>query len=377
MGEANKTLLPTEKKIQDAEKEGNFNYAADVTQLAVLIFGLMALALIAYRIPTEFDRLVEFSLRAITQPNFELVVYDWLRVLFLVVLELGAIIFITTGVIAWVATICQVGFVFSGAKIQKGITFEQGLNVVSNAKNLFSKQSLATLFVNILKVVIICYVAYYVIKNDKMLIDEIYSCRLDLLCGLSVGAGRAITILLYIVVAMIPLAAFDWFIHYKLYIGQNMMSPDELEREHKDSEGDPHMKSHRKQMARELLEGGADYQRVGKASAIIRNPTHVAIAVRYEPSSMSVPYVIAMGEGEKALQIIREAERCGVPSYINVPLARKMVGDCEVNKFVPLRYMDNMVKFMHWLSKEHPERIFDAPEVGQLWSNGGVGNVKR
>ena len=376
MGEANKTLPPTEKKLKDAEKKGNFNYSGDVTQAVVLFFGLGALALCAYRIPTEFDRLLELSLRLITYQNFELAVYEWLKVLFLMVLEFGAIIFITVGLFAWTATICQVGFVFSGAKINKGLTFEQGLNVVSNAKNLFSKQSLATFLMNITKVLIICYVAYYVIKNDKMLIDDIYSCRLDLLCGLAVGAQRALIVLVYIAVAMIPLAALDWFIHRKIYIGQNMMSPDELEREHKDSEGDPHMKSHRKAFAREVIESN-EVGRVGKASAVIRNPTHVAIAVRYEPSSMSIPYVIAMGVDDKALKIIEEAEKCGVPSYINVPLARRMVEDCEINNFVPLQYMDGMIKFMHWLSTNHPDRVFDVSEVGQLWSNGGVGNVKR
>jgi len=375
MGEANKTLPPTHKKLKDAEKEGNFNYSSDVTQMAVLLAGLLAVLAICYQIPTQFDNLMQASFTLMLSPDFASSVQTWLVVFAKVIVSLGAIIFLSCGIIAWVATICQVGFVFSGAKIQKGISFEQGLNVVSNAKNLFSKQSLATVLMGVVKVVVICYVSYYVIKNDKMLTDDIYSCRLDLLCGLSVAAQKSWLVLIYIAVAMVPLAALDWFIHHKIYIGQNMMSPDEVEREHKDAEGDPHMKSHRKQFAQELLEDNFD--RVNKASAIIRNPTHVAIAVRYEPGTMALPYVVAMGEDDKALAILRQAQKEGIPSYIDIPLARRMLTDCTVNTFVPLRHMDDMITFMGWLTEHHPERVYDTPEFANVGGVGGVGDVKR
>jgi type III secretion protein U len=284
-------------------------------------------------------------------------------------------LFAGVAIVAIFANISQVGFVFSGVKIQKGLTFEQGLNVVANAKNLFSKRSLVTFLNSVIKVIIICYVSYYVITHDKRLATDIFSCRSDVLCALEVGASRIWWIMVYVVLALVPIAALDYLIQRKIYLTENMMSHDEVEKEYKEMEGDPHMKSHRRKMAQEIATGDG-FARAKNASAIIRNPTHVAIALRYEPQTMALPYVVALGTDAEALEIIAHAEENGVPSYIDIPLARAMINDCAVDQFVPLQYMDQMVKFSAWLSLNHPERVFDTPEFGMA-SVGGFGDVKR
>lgn len=377
MGESNKTLPPTEKKLQDTrEKQGSYLFSNEIVSVSLIGFGMMVLLYIAFQVPAMFDRLLALSLRYVSTPDPNLLnaTSDFVQVGFSQIMMYGSIAFGVAIIVGIVANVAQVGWVFSFVKIEKGLNFEQGLNIVTNAKNLFSKRSLVNFLMSIVKVLIICYTSYYVISHDHRLIDDVLSCRSDLLCALSVGGWRVFTVMLYVIVALIPVAGLDYLIQRKLYIGENMMSHDELEREHKDTEGDPHMRAHRKRFAREIVEG--DFTRVGNASAVIRNPTHIAIAVRYEPQTMALPYVVAMGSEDEALQIIAEAERHGVPSYVNVPLARAMVQDCRPDQYVPLKHMDGMVKFAAWLEQTHPERVFKVSEFASV-GNVRLGDVRR
>ena len=113
-----------------------------------------------------------------------------------------------------------------------------------------------------------------------------------------------------------------------------MMSKEEVKREYKESEGDPIVKGARKQLANQLIMGDVKKQ-VPRSSAVVVNPTHLAVAIRYKEGQTPLPIIVAKGRDQVAYEIRTEAELAGVPIFRNVPLARQLFADCEVDDYVP------------------------------------------
>jgi type III secretion protein U len=254
------------------------------------------------------------------------------------------------------ANVGQIGIYFSFSKFGQGA---QSLNPVSNAQNLFSKKTLTQFGVNLLKVLIILGVAYLYISDQKGIADEIYVCGRDVSCGLKVTSRIAFNLLLMMAAAMIPIAVGDWVIQRIFYMKDLMMSIDEVHREYKEQEGSPEMKGHRKQVAHEIVHEDPA-PRAREASVVVRNPTHVAVALRYEPDLVPLPYVICKGMGPLAERIIREAELHGVPTFEDVPLARGLNDACEVGEHVPSAYIEPVARVIRWLYLNYPQRVFEG-----------------
>lgn len=372
MSDSNKTELPTEKRLEKAREEGNFLFSDSIVQWATMVAGIAMCYWALMDLPQRFDRSLANAITLGQMTYFPSAVQSFLVVLMREVLPPTAMVMGAVVLFSIASNIAQVGFVFQGAKIKKGITFEQGLNVVANAKNIFSKHSLMNLFVQIVKTLIVCWIAYRLIHDDKMLVERFYSHRLDLVGSLVEMGWLLATLFMYILLALIPVVGLDYGVKYMFYQKDNMMSKDDIKKEHKEAEGDPEVKSHRKAEGRRILE---EIDRLPNASAVIRNPTHIAVVVRYEPNKMPVPYVLDMQEEEKALILIEEAKRLGIPLYEDIPLARGIFARGQVDEHIPLDLAEQTVRFTHWLRKNHPDRIFYQGEFTDILTR--IGDVKR
>ena len=102
------------------------------------------------------------------------------------------------------------------------------------------------------------------------------------------------------------------------------MTREEVKQEHKKSEGDPHHKAKRKALHRQLATGGPA-RGVQKATAVVVNPTHIAVALRYDQAECEAPYLVAKGREEDAFEIRREAKALGIPVVKDIPLARSLI----------------------------------------------------
>lgn len=355
-----KTEPPTPKKLRDAREKGNLLKSTEVVSSVVMMVGLMALSSIASEIPNRFRKSMGELLILLTQSESgsgtqasrfagELVI----EVIGVAGFVYGAILL--AGILANVG---QIGIYFSLSKFGQGA---QSLNPVSNAKNLFSKKTLTQFGVNLLKVLIILGVAYLYIGDQKGIVDEIYVCGRDVSCGLKVTSRIAFNLLLVMAAAMIPIAVGDWVIQRMFYMKDLMMSIDEVHREYKEQEGSPEMKGHRKQVAHEIVHEDPA-PRTKDASVVVRNPTHVAVALRYEPDLVPLPYVICKGMGPLAERIIREAELNGVPTFEDVPLARGLNDACEVGEHVPSAYIEPVARVIRWLYLNYPQRVFEGQD---------------
>jgi type III secretion protein U len=129
-----------------------------------------------------------------------------------------------------------------------------------------------------------------------------------------------------------------------------MMTKDEVKREYKESEGDPIVKGQRRALAQELAMSDGRKQ-VQTASAVIVNPTHLAVAIRYTKGDTPLPIVTAKGRERVAVDMRAEAERAGVPVFRNVPLARHLYAATEPGDYVPDAVFEAVAEVLAWVAR--------------------------
>jgi flagellar biosynthetic protein FliR/FlhB len=227
------------------------------------------------------------------------------------------------------ANIAQSGFLFTTEPLKPSLG---KLNPISGFKNMFSKKSFADLAKNLAVVTIISYMAYqYVMSNyDNILqISNLYlpSIGIEIL-NLIKG------IFFQICLIMIILAAIDFFVQKKFFKKDMMMTKQEVKDEYKQMEGDPKIKGKIKQKQREIASRRM-MESVADATVVITNPTHLAIAIKYEDGKMEAPKVVAKGADFIAIKIKEVAKEKNVPIMENKPLARLLYEKVELDEEVP------------------------------------------
>lgn len=351
-----KTEPPTPKKLRDAREKGNLMSSAEVVSTLVMLSGLVAIYTVATDVPTRFRHALDEVQAMVGQPGFNTQATRFAYALATELLAVTGVVFGAVMLMGILANVGQKGIYFSISKFSKGL---DSLNPMNNAKNLVSKKTLVSFGVNLVKVLIILGVAWWQVSGENRTIaGQLYLCQTDILCGLKLCAQMSFSLLMWMVLAMVPVAAIDWGIQRYLYMKDLMMSIDEVHREYKESEGSPEMKGHRKQVAHEIVHEDPA-PRAKDASVVVRNPTHVAVALRYEPGVIPLPYVVCKGTDALAERIIKEAERHGIPTFEDVPLARGLNDACEVGEHVPTAYIEPVARVIRWLYLNYPQRVFD------------------
>lgn len=143
------------------------------------------------------------------------------------------------------------------------------------------------------------------------------------------------------------------------------MSKDEVKREYKESEGDPMVKGQRKQLAQEMAMNDAPVQ-AGKASAVVVNPTHFAIAIRYKKDDTPLPMVTAKGRNYVAHEMRAEAERSGVPIFRNPKLARYLFAETDPGAYVPDEVFDVIAEILAWVNRHQDELYSGVLDRGDI-----------
>ncbi|MBS5951969.1 MAG: flagellar biosynthesis protein FlhB, partial [Clostridium sp.] len=206
------------------------------------------------------------------------------------------------------------------------------LNPINGFKNMFSKKALVELVKNLIMISVVIYIAYsYISSNfDKIMqIGNLYLPTLGVeVKSLIVGLFVKICILLVVI------AVVDYVVQFLLFQKEIRMTKQEVKEEYKQMEGDPQIKSKIKQRQREMSQRRM-MQSVGDATVVITNPTHLAIAIKYEEGKMEAPKVIAKGADNIALRIKEKALECKVPIIENKPLARLIYDSVEIDSDIP------------------------------------------
>lgn len=327
-----KTEEATPKKKSDSRGKGQIARSKDVSVAITMLICTMLIATLWGMLTTGFkDMIIYFfrfpMLKTLSQEG------TLFNIVFTVILKIASLLLpfalpIMIGGI--VASLLQTGFLFTKEPLKPSFG---KLNPLTGMKNMFSKRSLVDLSKNIVIITIVSYLAYsYMMKNYQSIlgISNLYLPSLgDEVKNLVVGIFKQICIVLVVV------ASIDYFLQVRMHNKEMRMTKQEIKDEYKQSEGDPQLKGKIKQKQREIGMKRM-MQSVADATVVITNPTHLAIALKYEEGgSMEAPKVVAKGADYVALKIKNAAKEHEVPVIENKPLARMMYDRVEIDDDIP------------------------------------------
>ncbi len=235
-----------------------------------------------------------------------------------------------------------------GSAVQGGIHFKkfegkfEQFNLISGVKRVFGTQALWEGLKSVVKTAVVGVVLLVVVQNLMPVLMGAGGLPVSaLLEAAGSGAGALIQ---FAVVAGLGLAAADLFVVMRRNQKKTRMSKKEVKDEAKNTDGDPLIKSQRRSrqltMSRNRMMAG-----IATADVVVVNPTHIAVALKYEPGK-SAPRVIAKGQGEIAARIRAKAEEEGVPMVRDIPLARAIHAACEIGQEIPTELYDAVARVL-------------------------------
>lgn len=339
-----KTEKATPKKREDSRKKGQVAKSQDVNTAIVLLGVFMFLSfagsylkdIVIYIMSHSFQ---ELMLMELTEANIMTIFIAILKEL---VLFLGPIMLVAmfAGVLS---NYMQVGFLFSTEAIQPKL---EKINPLKGFKRIFSIRAIVELFKSILKIGFVGLVTFGILWNR---IDEIL-----ILSQKSVGAALVtigsltVQMGLYASGALLFLSVLD-YLYQKYDFEKNIrMSKQDIKDEYKNIEGDPLIKSKIKQKQREMAMRRM-MQEVPNADVVITNPTHYAVALKYDESKSDAPYVVAKGVDFLAQKIKLIAKEKDVITVENRPLARALYSQAEIGDTIPEEFFKAVAEILAYV----------------------------
>lgn len=331
-----KTEPATEKKLREAREDGKVVKSRELTSafdllvlfLILKIFissvgnGFIGVYNYVYKLMPDFVRAnaIECSVQEVT---------SFLQNVYIEMLVIAAPFFAFGVAITLVISIIQVGWKVTLKPLKpRGDKF----NPINGFKRILSKDSVFELIKSIFKIFIIIYVAYTSVRDEADNIFVLYDIPLNqalALCGdVIINAGLKIS-LVYLVVGLAD------FVYQKRRFNEDMkMTKQEVKDEYKNTEGNPEIKGRQRQRMREASRKRM-MQDVPKADVVITNPTHLAVAIRYDAEVSRAPVVVAKGEDYLAQKIRELAKENHIEIVENKPLARMLYANVDIGAEIP------------------------------------------
>lgn len=317
-----KTEDPTPRRREEARRQGRVPFSAELVGSLVTLAGVLGLMYIG---PNVWDALITIFRSDLPRAGrgelgpaeaAELLGRTGLRALAAMLPFFGLLL--AVGVAAAVA---QVGFQLNTEKLEPD--FDK-LNPANGLGRLFSVAALVRGLLTLAKVIALAGVAYFVLGGRGGVIASLgFHPRL---AGATPTAWALVTrLMLYLSGAVAVVALFDYAFQRRRFEQALRMTKEELKQELKQEEGDPQIKARIRQIARERAQRKM-LTEVPKATVVVTNPTHYAVALRYDSNRDAAPVVVAKGKGAFALRIARLARESGVPVLERPPLARALHG---------------------------------------------------
>ncbi len=341
-----KTEKATPKKKEDSRKKGEVAKSKELPSVAVLLAGMVTLTIFASYMSSHIEIIFQENFALI--PLKELSLHDFMifsrkmiTLFLLTISPLFAVIFIT----ALLSNILQVGFMITPEAIKPKLS---KINPIKGFGRLVSKQALMELFKTLLKLTTVGVVAYLMVKGEMNDVYRLWEMEIN-----SIIAYTLITIFkisMGCTLAMILLVVIDYSFQKWDFEKRLRMSKKELKDEMKRTEGDPLIKSRIKsiqmQMARKRM-----MQDVPEADVVITNPTHLAVAVKYDPSSHSAPKILAKGAMKIAERIKAMAAKHNIPIVENKELAQSLYALVDIGGEVPPNLYQAVAEVLAYIYK--------------------------
>lgn len=343
-----KTEQPTPKRRSDERKEGNIFQSKEITIAASMVVMFYAMRALYPYFEAQLKNVLDESMTLIK--NQEVLTLSDARSIFIQsLITVGLVVLPLTmlaGIIALISGFAQTKLLVSFKSIKPKFS---RLNPLQGIRKLFSLRGLIELLKSLLKITILFYIIYANLKSRTNLLPKMFDMQLT--SAMSFTGGVIMDIVKDSAIAFAFLALFDYMYQRFEYERNLKMTKQEVKEEYRNTEGDPLIKNQIKQRqyaaARRRM-----MQAVPEADVVIRNPTHYAVAIKYEKGSSGAPVVVAKGVDYVALKIVEIAEANNVQTTENPELARALYAEVDLNQEIPRSFYQAVAEILAYIYKQ-------------------------
>ncbi|WP_280188161.1 EscU/YscU/HrcU family type III secretion system export apparatus switch protein [Delftia sp. PS-11] len=356
-----KDLPATQRKLQKTRADGQGARSRDLSHLAVLGTGalmvLMGAEPLIQHLRLGLAQQLAFDAQVAKTPAMML---ERLQSIGGLGLAISLIVAVATSAVALLAGVMAGGWIFSFKPIQPQFN---RLNPLSGLANLFSKHQLVTVVKMVLMTGILTFVAWKFVSSRIAEIASISAQPSPMALSMAgdwLASGMALLLLVVMMVAIIdvPLQAF-------MFKSRLKMSHEEVKQEHKDSDGNPQIKGKIRQRQREIADR-ASVSAVPRADFVVTNPTHYAVALRYDDKTMVAPQVIAKGTDLVALKIRELAGEHKIPVLESPMLARALYAHADLDQAIPAALYTAVAQVLAYVYRLKAALRGEGPMPGDL-----------
>jgi flagellar biosynthesis protein FlhB len=341
---ASRTEDASPRKLEEARKDGDVPKSAELSQVFALSGAFAAVAMgggaMAYHLA---DSLLPF----IAHPDtIELQGAAGQAVAWQVAMCAAPVLLTVLGatMLAGIGgNVIQHGVLFTTAKLRPDLS---KLSPAQGLKRVFGIDGLMNFLRSALKVLLVGAVAWWVLAPHAGELTGLITMEPASILGYSASLARS---LMFAVLSLLALGAvLDFIWQRQRFMDRMKMTKEEVKEDYRQSEGDPHIKARQKQIRTERARRRM-IQQVPKATVVVMNPTHYAVALRYAQGETPAPQCVAKGMDQVALRIRAIAEEAGVPVIEDAPLARALYANVEVDQIIPHQHYEAVAKIIGFI----------------------------
>ncbi|MCR5651913.1 MAG: flagellar biosynthesis protein FlhB [Lachnospiraceae bacterium] len=352
-----KTEAPTSKKLRDARKEGQVARSQELGNAVGLIMVFLIIRIFGQFMGKNFLEIFNYIYAIIPDyirlPDGMIQRKDFTSLINTVMIKMLIIllpVFATGVVVGVIVNVIQVKWAPTAKPLMPKLS---KLNPVNGMKKLFSKEKIFELLKSILKVGVITYVVYNYMKDRigalLLMYDLSVKSAIAFTCQTVIDVGLRISIF-YLIVGIA-----DYLYQRHKFMEDMKMTKQEVKDEYKDAEGDPQIKGKIRQRMMEASRRRM-MQAVPEADVVITNPTHFAVALKYDSQVADAPIVVAKGQDFLAQRIRNAAKDAGVDVIENKPLARMLYHNVDVGAMIPPELYQSVAEVLAMVYRMREER---------------------
>ncbi len=354
---AEKTEKATPKKLRDAKKKGQVAKSQDLPSAFTFIVSIWLTVGLSQFVYYNMSEFTVGAFRMIPHADLTKIVTQlWMNsfsVIFICSIPILAIV----SLLGVVVNFLVVGPVFAPEVFK----FDpKKFDPIQNLKAKFKMKTFIELIKSILKIGVASYLIYNVMYNSLPVLIRTVSVPTS--AALLIFNEFLMEVVLKVGLFFLIVAVFDFAYQKFDFAKEMMMEKFEVKQEYKNTEGDPHIKSKRRQIAQEIAYSEGPAGGVRRAQAVVTNPTHIAVAIGYNKELDSAPYIIAMGQDILAERIVTLAKRYEIPIVRNIKLARKLWDEGDVHEFVPEETYEAIAEVLRWINSLNTEDAYEYSE---------------
>lgn len=343
-----KTEKATPKKREDAKKKGQFAKGSELPTALAFLAALLTITALSDFFFETFDQF--FTKTAQKIPHIHSIKQKEVQAIFLDTFSISAMLILPVVIVgmifAAIGNIAQTGFAITPEALKPK---PEKFNPVSNAKRVFGLDGLVNLAKSFVKLIFFGAVAYGVLS--PLIINAPTLVNVPTVTVLNEMTSTLGSLALRYGLVMIVLAGADYLYAKYKHDKSLKMSKQEIRDEYKDMEGDPWIKSQRKNNARALVQQRS-LGNVPDATVVVTNPTHYSVAIRYDRLQDAAPVVVAKGMDLVAKRIREVATENEVPLYESPPLARALYRSVEPDQVIPMEFFGAVAEILAHVYKK-------------------------